>query len=258
MERTDFAELLREWKPPSGLNRARPREVRLSGAGIAIALIAVMLMAGGLVGAVFANRTRRSLTAEAESLRERGVETEAVITRLSRTGGKSESHRVSYEFTAGGETYQRTRSVPARAWRTYHVGDRLAVRYLAADPSINYPAGYEERPLPRWFPFFIVGAAILPASLLPLQILRQRRLLTDGRPAPAVITGFRRVHHTHGGYQRFVSYEFPLVGGGTAKGRGPASRNTPGEGGTICILYDPDNPKRNVPYPLQFVKLAEW
>jgi len=41
----------------------------------------------------------------------------------------------------------------------------------------------------------------------------------------------------------------------TAKGRGQ-SRLPPAIGAPICVLYDPENPRRNAPYPLTLVKLT--
>ncbi|HEY1342081.1 MAG TPA: DUF3592 domain-containing protein [Bryobacteraceae bacterium] len=258
MERSEFAELLRSWKPPAELNRARPRDVQLSGAGNGLVILCVVLVAGGLVAGILLDGQRRKQAAESAALREHGAAAEAVITRLTRTGDKSEDHRVAYEYAVGGQTYRRTRSVSSRFWRTLHVGDRLPIRYLPPNPEISYPEGQELRVMPWWAPALLGCSFGIPALILPIGIVRQRRLLAEGRPAPAIVKGFRRVHHSHGGGGRFVSYEFPLLDGGVAKGRSTASRNTPPEGGVICILYDPDHPKRNAPYPLQLVKPAEF
>src|SRR5689334_21335714 len=126
-ERGEFAELLRSWKPPAELNRARPRDVQLSGAGRGLAILCVVLGAAGVIAGILLDRQRRKQEAEAAALREQGAAAEAVITRLTRTGGKSEDHRVAYEYTVGGQTYRRTRSVSSGFWRTLHVGDRLPV-----------------------------------------------------------------------------------------------------------------------------------
>ncbi len=39
------------------------------------------------------------------------------------------------------------------------------------------------------------------------------------------------------------------------KGRGGERRNPPAIGSTITVIYDPDKPKRNEPYPLQLVRV---
>jgi hypothetical protein len=91
-------------------------------------------------------------------------------------------------------------------------------------------------------------------GLLPLTVRRQRHLLADGRPAPAVVTRYSRLQTEHGA-QNIVYYEFALLGGGTCKGRASTNRRLP-VGSAICVLYDPDNPRRSAPYPMCLVKLA--
>jgi hypothetical protein len=87
--------------------------------------------------------------------------------------------------------------------------------------------------------------------VLAMLLRKQVRLLTEGRPAPGIVTGWRR---TKGG--TVLRYEFVLLNGATAKGRGK-SRRPPAIGSPICVLYDPENPRRNAPYPLCLVKLTK-
>ena len=49
-----------------------------------------------------------------------------------------------------------------------------------------------------------------------------------------------------------MTYEFPLLGGGVASGKASASK-TSAVGATIAVLYDPDKPGRNHPYPFSLV-----
>ncbi len=87
------------------------------------------------------------------------------------------------------------------------------------------------------------------AWLVAWSLQRQRRLLTEGRPAPGIVT---RLSRTKGGMQ--VYYDFLLLSGSVAKGSsGPVSK-PPGIGQTVCVLYNPDNPRRNAIYPLCLVK----
>jgi hypothetical protein len=99
-------------------------------------------------------------------------------------------------------------------------------------------------------PYLIFGELVVVALVLAMLLRKQMRLLTEGRPAPGVVTGCRR---TKDGI--VLRYEFQLPDGATAKGRGH-SRRPPAIGSQICVLYDPENPRRNAPYPLGLVKLA--
>jgi hypothetical protein len=89
----------------------------------------------------------------------------------------------------------------------------------------------------------------VPAFLLPIAVRREARLLAEGRPAPGRVTGFKRAGKTIQ-----VQYEFHLLNGALVKGKVNRSK-PPIEGTTVCVLYDPENPRRNAPYPLSLVRL---
>ncbi len=86
---------------------------------------------------------------------------------------------------------------------------------------------------------------------------RQRYLLAYGRVAPARITSHgRKMRTQHGselGQQFF--FEFPQLSGAMAKGKAGPSKKPPAIGTVIPVLYDPDNPRRNAPYPLSLYKI---
>jgi len=63
------------------------------------------------------------------------------------------------------------------------------------------------------------------------------------------VTGHRR---TKDG--TILRYEFVLLNGATA--RGAARADVLAIGSQVCVLYDPENPRRNAPYPLTLVKLT--
>ena len=88
-------------------------------------------------------------------------------------------------------------------------------------------------------------------------VRREWQLVANGRPAPAVVTRLRRRRTQHGA-QNIVHYEFPLIGGGACQGHYNIARKSMPEGSVICVLYDPDNPRRSAPYPMCLVKLATF
>src|SRR4051794_16854999 len=118
----DLAALQGNWTPPAELTGAGPRDVKLSGGGIAIACLAVLMFAGAIGTAVGLSRVLARQEASRASLREAGVVTEALVTRHWRTGGKSDTTRIAYEFEYAGQTYHGSSQTPAWIWRKLVVG----------------------------------------------------------------------------------------------------------------------------------------
>jgi hypothetical protein len=78
---------------------------------------------------------------------------------------------------------------------------------------------------------------------------KQRSLLEDGRAAPGVI---EKATRTKGG--KSIRYEFLLPGGSREKGSGLVKRGPNNAGDVLTIIYDPENPSRNAPYPFTLVR----
>jgi hypothetical protein len=94
-----------------------------------------------------------------------------------------------------------------------------------------------------------VGAILLTA------IARQRSLLMNGRAAAAIVTALRTERNSEGGKHQVMTYEFRLMTGATRTGTRQAPRKAPAIGSVICVIYDPDRPSRNRPYPFSLVRL---
>jgi hypothetical protein len=249
--RIRLLELQRRWTPPDGLDRSRPRPVRLTGAGKAVLRVAVALFVGALAAGI-ALEFVASREAEAQRLlQEQGVNTEGRITRLWRSRGEDKQPWVAYRFTAQGHVYERRAKAPLRIWRNLQVGSDLPVRYLPSNPVLNHPCDWQQKPMPAWIPYLVAAGLAVPGRLVMLGIRSQRRLLAEGRPAPALVT-----RHTQTQHGKTIHYEFPVLSGAIAKGRSGPTRKPPAPGATICVLYEPENPRRNAPYPLSLVKPA--
>jgi hypothetical protein len=96
-----------------------------------------------------------------------------------------------------------------------------------------------------------VAASFSVSGLVLLFIIRkQTGLLRDGAAAAGFVTGHRRVK---GG--RILLYEFRLPDGTQVKGRGGQSRTPPEIGSIVTVLYNPERPRSNAPYPLDAVRL---
>jgi hypothetical protein len=240
----------KNWQPPDGLGYSSLRPVRLTTQGIAMAVIGVVfLLAGPVLSYVITAQIKRGEQRD-DLLSREGVETTAVITRVWRSGGRDNRHMVSYRFTAGDRPWDARVSVPRPIWTGLRSGDALSIRYVPGQPNVSHPTQWPSSRAPNWLPWLLVGVFSWPGFLFWGIVRRQQRLLLEGRPAPGVITRFLRTDK-----QVVAYYEFTLLSGQVMKGKSGVGRHTPGVGSQICVLYNPENPRRNAIYPLQMVKL---
>ena len=251
MEPTQIEKLERNWTPPDGLGYSGLRPIQLTGSGIALLVVAAMMLLGAVAAGIGLGTTARRQAQDHRLLQEQGVNTDAEITRLWRSTGKDQQHLVSYRFTVQERVYVARKGVPPRIWQTLKAGSSLPVRFLPSNPKVNHPTGWNDTPMAPWISYLVFGALAAIACLCAIQLRNQMQLLTEGRPAPGIVTGQRR---TKDGI--VIRYEFVLLDGTTAKGRGQ-SRRPPAIGSRICVLYDPENPRRNAPYPLCLVRLTK-
>jgi hypothetical protein len=82
-----------------------------------------------------------------------------------------------------------------------------------------------------------------------MALRRQCRLVEEGRPVLAVVTGSRKVKHQHGAYFT-VTYEFRLMNGAQRQGSFQVQKNPPDAGSRVLVIYDRERPERNRRYPL--------
>ncbi len=190
MERAELTELLRTWKPPAGLNRAWPREVQLKGTGIFLMVMAFLLVTGGLVLGVWLQSVARRDAERLRLLTHDGAGAQATITRLWQTRDDNDSvHWVAFEFPVSGGIQTRRTKVKNSVWKSLTEGGTAPVRYLPSDPSISYLSGSEPKPMPVWAIWLIGASLAFPGGLLlPLAVRRERKLLSEGRAAPGVVT----------------------------------------------------------------------
>jgi hypothetical protein len=247
----DLDRLQRSWTPPAELATAVPRETRLAGGGIAISGLAVlMLLAAVAVGVGLSLKIKRQ-EANRTQLRDSGVVTEGVVTRHWRNNDKESTPMIAYDFDDKRQRQHGSSTAPRGVWNGLDVGSRLAVRFVPGNSSLNHPAEWDPETLPKWAPLLFAAILTTPAVILLSLARRQARLLSYGTPAPALITGYRNVK---GG--KALVYEFATSTGERVKGRGGDMRNPPPVGSIVCILYDPERPARNSPYPMPLTRVA--
>jgi Protein of unknown function (DUF3592) len=250
-EPDSMADLLRTWKPPAGLSASPPRDIRLSGAGVILIVAIAIIMLGGIAAGIALGFQAQREARQQEQLGREGVEGEAVITRLWQTRDKNRRPRVSYQFHYNGVIYGGESEPPRAIWRELRTGSTLAIRFLPSAPEVSQPVPWRNRPTPMFLAVFVGLFLSSIGALLTFPLRQQRRLLREGRAAPAIVTGYSRVKNG-----RLLRYQFPLLNGSVIRAKGAATRNYPETGSTICVLYDRDNPRRSAPYPLTLVNVA--
>ncbi len=238
------------WTPPDGLRSASPRPVRLTRLGTGVGFAAGLLIIGAFLVGIFLARTVRRQELEHRLLDEQGIAADAVITRTWRTNDKANEPRVTYRFACRDSICTNSVQAPLNLWREMKVGAPLAIRFVPSRPNISHPVDWPWRGLPTWMPYVITGLIAAIGSLIAVQLARQMRLLADGRPARGQVTAIRRAKTL------VVLYEFQLPDGTVRKGRAAATKR-PEIGSAVCVLYDPDNPRRNTLYPLSLARLTE-
>ena len=249
-----LADLQRAFVAPPRLATSRPRPVQLTAGGRALVVVAVLLFAGSVGGGLTLLREAREQAGTERALVNRGVTAAGEVTRLWPTGDNS--RRVRYRFVVDGRVYESTERVSAARRRTLRVGSPIEVRYVPGEPQKHDLGGTSGPSLPIWLPFVVSTAAAAMGLLCLFAVQKQRRLLTDGRAAPAIVRSHHHHHTGHGGTHRSLTYEFPLLNGAVATGRSQTSSKPPAVGSVICVIYDPDRPTRSMAYPFSLVQPA--
>jgi hypothetical protein len=247
---SDWNDVMRSWRPPSEIAGTGPREVRLNGRGKSLVGAMLLLLAGGLVMSVFLSRKTAREAAERSALEASNVESQATVTRHWRADDKSETPMIAYRFEYDGRIYHGTSSAPLAEWKDLDVGSSVTVRLVASNPLISHPTAWARSDLPVWMAWFTLAMFATPPVAAFLMLQRSKRLLRDGRAAPARVTGHRR-----GKGDTKLIYEYPLPGGGVGKGRGGQTGLPTAIGSIITVLYDQENPKRSSPYPMTHIRL---
>jgi hypothetical protein len=241
---------------PPGLNRGVPRDVRLTAGGKFVYIVAAALLVASVVAVVVLRVRGVQESDERQLLIERGAGVDAHIVRLWRASNEQKQPWLAYRFMVDGREYQGQTQVSLTQWRTLAVGAVLPVRYVPERPELSAPAGMERRALPLWVPYLAATPLVLGGLVCFYVVRRERQLLENGRPAAAIVTGHRKHRSSEGGTHRSITYEFRLLSGAPGKGRSSTSSKPPAIGSTICVVYDPDRPRRSQPYPFQFVRAS--
>jgi hypothetical protein len=240
---------------PAVLQRSTPRHVKLNAGGLTT-VITVAAVAAGCLWAAFAIERRSTTTSRhARLFAVEAVAADAEVVRVQRRGDEGRRVTVHYRYIVGNRAYSGSRNL-RRGADAPATGSRIAVRYLASEPTASWIDGSRPEHQPAWPPFVIVGAAAVTMACPLFFLRRQWHLLTYGRPAMAVITKIEKKRSDKASYWR-VHYEWTLLSGARRTGHYAHSNKVPPEvGSSIAILYDRDRPSRHSKYPLSLVSVA--
>lgn len=239
---------------PAPLTASRPRDVRLTAGGWTLVVLAVLLFAAAVGAGIGMYGVTQRQAEERRAIVADGVMTTGAVTRLWTDGDNR--RKVRYEFAADGRAVSGEQRVSTERRRTLQVGSRLDVRYLPSNPAVNDLGGAPRSGMPMALPFIVAPIIAGVGALCLWQVHRQRRLLSDGRVAPGVVTGHSKHRSSHGGTHRSITFTFPLLSGATASGRSGVSSTPPAIGSAITVVYDPDQPTRSAVYPFSLVRPA--
>ncbi len=236
---------------PSELTGPLPRRLRLSRNGNRMATAAAIMLVLAVAFAFWIGLDRVQQLQHRAALRRTGRETVGKITRLW-SASRSLKTRVSYTFAVNGVSFAGEARVPNQLVTSLSESNTLPIRYLPANPAVNHPAAWEWSALLDWDSFVapIIGLAL--ALFLFATLRSERRLVIGGLPAVGEIT--RCTPGSRGGFS--VNFDFRTQDGSITKGSGwSESRREIGE--RVCVLYLPQNPRRNLSYPSLNYRVAQ-
>ena len=241
------------------LERSAPRDVGLTRGGRALTLVAWLLVAGAVAGGVALHVEAERQSQAASDFDQRSVTASAVVDRLWRKNSDEDKPAfAAFHFDANGARIDGESRLPLRQWRRLSTGSTVPLRYLPENPSRFVLAGQRRGGMPLAVPYVISSILAALALVCFAAVQWQRRLLSEGRPASAVVTAVRKHKGSHGATHSEIAYEFRVLAGTVATGKSTAGKPAV-VGARISVVYDPEQPKRNRPYPFSLVTLnREW
>ena len=242
---------------PPELKRSAPRDVALTTGGRALILLAWLLAAGALGGGAALHVEAGRQSDEALAFDRRSVTASAVVDRLWRKSGEGNPAHAAFHFDANGARINGESRLPLRQWRRLSTGSTVPLRYLPDNPRRFVLAGQRRGGVSAAVPYVVATVLAALALLCLAAVHLQRTLLSEGRSARGIVTAVRKHKGQHGSHREIV-YQFPVLAGTIATGKATAGK-TQDVGSRISVVYDPEQPHRNRPYPFSLVTLSrEW
>jgi hypothetical protein len=250
--RSSLSNIKKTWHSPGELQCSRPREISLTWAGKILVGLAVAIFLGGIFAGLALYIKASGDRENRSQLVTSGLDTEAWITRSWTSGYDPVRYWVEYSYSAGGQTWTGRLATDRDSWLNLQKTETLKIRYLPADPQRHLIPGHESKLLPSWISILVAGISFLVGWLLKRILDMQRRLLAEGRPAPAIVTRITRSNQQHG--KKVAHYVFEDLGGKLIEGKSNPQKKPPMVGSVLNVIYEPDQENHNRIYPLPLVK----
>ena len=238
--------------PPELLGSV-PRDVRLTGGGMAVAAVAIAVAVGAIVVAIVMSIVYSQAGGERQLREREGVAVDAEVVQVVVRRGESPRRVVTYRYDVNGRSYTGRTTLRKSDRRDMTRGAPVGIEYVSSNPEQSWMAGYAPAGFPLWvIPLTVVSMLVTSAAIVR-SVRRQWILLSEGRVAQARVTGLKKVHSDKRRAYR-VSYEFRILSGATQTSRCEVGKAPPPIGATIPIVYHRDRPEWSAAYPMQLVR----
>jgi hypothetical protein len=236
---------------PPELLGSLPRDVRLTGGGLAVTATAIALAVGALVVTLVLSLAYVRAEAERRLRAREGITVGAEVVSVSEIRGEHKRFDVTYQYQTEGRRYTGRTRLRERA-RPPATGAAISIRYLSSRPETSWLPGREPG-FPLWTIPLATVSLLLVAGAVALSVRWQWMLLSEGRGAQARVTNAKKVSSDKGKRYR-VSYEFRTISGATQTSRCSIAKAAPPVGTLIPIVYHRDKPQWSAAYPLDLVR----
>jgi len=223
----------------------------------------LVFVVGGVCTGYFMGRIALEHQQHYETVQQKGVTTEAVITRKAeirvRTGRGSRQKRViQYTFEdAQGTTCQTTREISHADWKGLETGQAIHVKYLPDNPEANIILDVKTFDIIYqllWLPVAFLVPGIIYLSIAALGNRKVLSLLQQGRAVVGEVIEVKKLRYEHYGKKhpykvrcRFAD-DFGTVVESKTKTLNVAAAERLHPGDPVTVLYYPYKSKVNLAY----------
>ncbi|MGO9339701.1 MAG: DUF3592 domain-containing protein [Terracidiphilus sp.] len=224
----------------SEANAKIPRKVRFDDDSVSVLGFTLFFFALWLVPAAWGAYKDIRDSHIRDTLRREGHETNGEVTKShpNRSGVD-----VEYRFSVDGVLYSGRGEIIADNYRVQAPGEKISIRYLPKDPSVNQPVHWGWFSV-GWAMFYFIGLGLLVgAGAIIIAGLRKRKLARMGVVVEGKVTGCAPNRSRFTVYYEFTTEANVWMEGSTRMSEECAA------GDSIPVMYLRSNPKRNDFYP---------